>query len=156
MENKIIEGFNGKYSATEDGRIINNEKDSEVCQWKDNVGYMQCILTFEGKKKYVRVHRIIALLFVENIENKPIVNHIDGDKTNNNYLNLEWCTNKENVQHFYDNNKIEKRSHSISVDGVIYKSIREASEKTGLNRKTMSSILKGDKNNNYGVEIKYV
>ena len=153
---KEIIGYAGKYLITSDGKVLNTEKDNiEVCQWKDNVGYMQCNLYGESKK-YVRIHRLVAEYFVDNPDNKPLVNHIDGCKTNNDYKNLEWCTNKENVQHFYDNNTILKRSHKVSVDGVEYKSIREASELTGYNRKTLSSILKGDKANNYGVEIKYV
>jgi len=70
----------------------------------DSRGYPKlCVSsTKEGLRCTSRVHRLVALLFVPNPKNKPQVNHKDGDKQNNHYSNLEWMTNKENVQHSYD------------------------------------------------------
>ena len=57
------------------------------------------MLTKTGRKRGIRVHQLVAHEFVDNPENKKTVNHKDGNKSNNHYLNLEWCTQKENNQH---------------------------------------------------------
>lgn len=78
----------------------------------DSDGYPYIRVHFENYKKLYdngekymfqrRVHRLVALLFVDNPNNYNEVNHIDGIKTNNHYTNLEWCTRSHNVQHAFD------------------------------------------------------
>lgn len=65
----------------------------------DAKGYLKTVFVIDGVNKPIRVHRIIAELFCDNIDNKPIVNHKDFNKSNNNSNNLEWLTYKENTQH---------------------------------------------------------
>ncbi len=58
--------------------------------------------SFSFKNKSYMIHRLVAELFVDNIQKHPCVNHKDGNKLNNDYKNLEWCTHSQNSQHSYD------------------------------------------------------
>ena len=137
-----------------------------MCQWVDTVGYYQCTLRDDkNKKHYKRTHRLVARAFIENPNNLPQVNHKDGNKLNNHVDNLEWCTNKDNTQHGYDNNlyKYKSRCHAINVYSkqgkylTTYPSIRSMCEDLHINRKTVTMILKGDKaTNNYSYLFEYV
>ena len=64
-------------------------------------GYLQVILCKNGKTKCFKCHRLVAEQFIPNLNNKPEVNHIDGNKENNDISNLEWVTTSENVIHAF-------------------------------------------------------
>jgi hypothetical protein len=68
----------------------------------DNKGYKRIILRIDGHKKNHFVHRLVAMTFLEKVEGKNFVNHINGIKTDNRLENLEWCTISENTKHAYD------------------------------------------------------
>lgn len=76
------------------GRLLSKTKDKD--------GYLQVGLSLNGKMVKRKVHRLVALAFISNVENKLEVNHIDGNKENNNVDNLEWSTSSENKKHAYD------------------------------------------------------
>lgn len=85
---------NGSGEYKQKGRILN--------QGDTTTGYKQIVLNKDKKRKTLKVHRLVAIAFIPNPENKPNVNHIDGNPHNNKVENLEWCTQSENVQHAYD------------------------------------------------------
>lgn len=155
---KQIEGYK-YYYITKEGQVFNKRRNRNMCTWKDNVGYIQVNLYKEGKKKYMRIHRLVAKYFVPNPENKPIVNHIDGDKTNNHYTNLEWVDNSENVQHYYNSggNTNVKAVEVVYPCGitVVFPTVRETARQLNINRKTLSSILNGEKENNTNYVMRY-
>lgn len=62
----------------------------------DPEGYKRVSLKFKSKTQHMRVHRLVALTFIPNPQNKPLVNHINGKKDDNRVSNLEWCTHREN------------------------------------------------------------
>lgn len=75
-------------------------KSGKIASPTDHAGYKRLSTRdVTGNRVSIAVHRLVAMNFIPNPENKPEVNHIDGDKANNDVNNLEWCTHKENMQH---------------------------------------------------------
>ena len=121
-----VEGFTS-YIASSEGRIFSLTLDRYLLGSVNGRGYVHVTLRDDqGRKKYRDVHRLIALAFLPNPENKRTVNHKDGDKTNNRLSNLEWATHAENLQHAYDTKlrlprscpKHDERRENGREDGV--------------------------------------
>lgn len=93
-----------KYFVSTAGRVENMDiatgKKRMLKPTKRTDGYMQIAIGETGKKYYV--HRLVALTFMSNPENKPTINHLDGNKENNAIENLEWATRKEQIIHVYE------------------------------------------------------
>ena len=117
---KQIEVFENIYSITREGRIwshdrikISRKREYKIKgQWrklkKTNKGYLEINLFKNGKPIFKRIHRLVAETYIPNPENKPDINHLDGNKLNNHVSNLQWVTSKENHSHawkigLYDN-----------------------------------------------------
>lgn len=109
---KDIEGYEGLYAVTKDGRVwsyLKKGKGGHIGKWKTlskcgngnkkNNLYYTVSLHKNGKTKRRRVHRLVAQTYIPNPKNKPEINHIDGNKFNNNVYNLEWNTRLENIEH---------------------------------------------------------
>lgn len=110
---KDIKGYEGYYQVSNYGnvksmdRVISNGHSlhlhkGRIMKLKGD-RYKEIFLCKEGKGKKFFVHRLVAAAFIDNKDIKPEVNHIDGNKTNNHFSNLEWCTSKENKKHAWDN-----------------------------------------------------
>lgn len=133
------------YFITEDGEVFSGKSNIFMKKQTDRYGYY-CITISLGNrktKKYM-IHRLVAQHYVENKFNKKCVNHIDGNKKNNNYSNLEWCTIKENNQHAFDIG-LKKGSGGVKPKPVIavnkstgeiteYPSQRKAARETGVDQ----------------------
>lgn len=103
---KDIKGFEGMYQISNLGRVktLNYKNTGEERIRANSLtrdGYIKVRLLHKGKDKTARVHRLVAEAFIPNKENKDTVNHIDGDKTNNNVNNLEWADRKQQMLHAY-------------------------------------------------------
>ena len=100
-----IKGYEGLYEVSDMGRVKSLKFGKEKILKPENhtFGYYRVILCKDGINKKYRVHRLVCLNFLDNPENKPQVNHKNGDKKDNRLENLEWCNNSENQKHAYDN-----------------------------------------------------
>ena len=87
-----------KYSVSNYGRVRNDEKNIFLSP-RDLRGYKRVSLWYNGKANDHRIHRLVAQAYLENKNNLPQVNHKDGNKDNNHYTNLEWCTSLHNNLH---------------------------------------------------------
>lgn len=99
---KEIQGFNDKYLVSDDGKVWSKLNSCEISINPGSRGY-QIVTLFENGKRYTRyVHRLVAIAFL-GYKKGLVVNHIDGNKQNNNLYNLEWITQSENMIHsFFD------------------------------------------------------
>lgn len=131
-----VVGFEGLYRVSNKGRVKSLERlvkhptlpngrlvPEIIMKHKDNGrGYRVLDLNKDGKRYCCKVHRLVAIAFIPNPENKPEVNHEDSDKTNNWDTNLTWVTPSENSCHAYKNDNkprpnLNKRVAQLDKDG---------------------------------------
>lgn len=109
---KPIKGFEGLYEISNFGRVKSLsrkrnkrgggfywDKEKILKDHPTGTNYRFVALCKEGKYKHYQVHRLVAIHFIDNPENKEQVNHLDGSRDNNHVDNLEWCTRAENYHH---------------------------------------------------------
>lgn len=157
-------GYEESYQISVQGRIFSKRRKcgNRIIYGKEIVpritrdGYLKVHLSNNGKTKEYFLHRLIAAQFIPNPNNLPEINHKDGNKTNNNISNLEWCTRGENMWHAA-NNSLMQRGKSrynakLTEEQVlsIYKlknvlSGAEISRSFGVSKNTINCILRGDK-----------
>jgi len=146
-----IKDFDGYFAHTS-GLIISMKfgKRRKLSGGINKKGYEYVVLCFDGKMYNKRVHRLVAEAFIPNPENKPQVNHKDGDKLNNYVDNLEWMTNQENVTHSYEvlgrvKNTPPYRGKRVRCieTGVIYDSALKADQAIGLGRNNVGQAVRG-------------
>lgn len=141
-----IPGYEGLYAATSCGRIWSYKKQRFLKPFGDGHGYLKVDLFKDGIKKHCRVHRLIALTYLPNPENKPCINHIDENKTNNALPNLEWCTHEENNNHGSHNEKLSK-AHQKKVICIetqeIFESVKEAAKAVDIDPSNISAACNG-------------
>lgn len=149
---KKIVGFEN-YEVSNLGRVKSKQQLNErILKHRiSKFGYHRVMLQSNGFKKAYSVHRLVAIYFIKNNENKPDVNHIDCDKSNNNFMNLEWVTKSENIKHAFLNGRIKKFKMVIREDGKLYNSIIEAAKDNNVTTSAINNCLnkRSKKSNNY-------
>ena len=159
---KDIPGYEGLYQASNygqirsvdniqhvlwHGKIVEKHKHGRLIkQGKHRGGYKVVWLSKHGTVKAHTVHRLIANTFIQNPNNLPEVNHIDGNKENNKIDNLEWVNRTENLLHAYKklnrSNGNEKRIVCVET-GMTYKSIRQAANDYSISSSAIQEVLRG-------------
>ena len=151
---KVID-FASNYEVSNTG-FVRNKTTKYILKGRETInGYLQVSLKIDNKNKFMNkyIHRLVAQFWLDNIDNKKEVNHIDGNKKNNNILNLEWVTAKENSNHRVNvlNKKItdNKRVGMFNKQNQLiqtFNSVKQAGQYFGKSRVNIDNALK-HKNN---------
>lgn len=160
---KDIKGYEGLYQVSNFGRIrsltrqVENGKGlyvrngQEMKQAYSSTGYKIVALCKDGKRKMFKVHRLVAIAFIDNPLNKKEVNHIDGNIENNLMENLEWVTHRENIIHAYKTGLVKSVNlNNVNIDKDILinmytkdgKNISQIASDFNISRDIIRSLLK--------------
>jgi len=171
-----IKGYEGLYQVSNLGRVKSLERTAPVMNGSKrtvserilkqirNRGYLQVHLgNGSGKMKTFKVHRLACEAFHENSQNKPEVNHINEDKSDNRACNLEWVSRKENNNHGTHNAKVAKALGKpvgqYAKNGKLIKvwqSTREVERRLGVSSSHISKVARGKRKVAYGYVWKYI
>lgn len=163
---RCIKGYGDKYEVSTTGKVRNIISGRELALHldggKDKGSYLHIALWYKNKPTYKTIHRLVAETFIPNPEQKPYVNHIDGNKLNNCVENLEWVTAKENMAHARAHNLIPpvseahraralaqiQRINALAAvpvrasTGVVYPSIAEAARQLHITQTKLESAIR--------------
>jgi hypothetical protein len=173
-KNGTLYDYRTDYFVSDEGYIFSNKK-GRVKKRNfgiDKAGYNNVCLSLNGKVITFLVHRIVANAFIPNPQNKPCVNHKDGNKNNNDISNLEWCTYSENEKHSYSAlGKINSSagtgkfgSLNVNSKPIIaikdgnehyFESIKMCAAALGIFDSNINKVLKGKYKHSGGYTFKY-
>ena len=133
---KDIPGYEGIYSISNMGKVRNDKTNRILKQGQSGKGYLMVQLCKDGKAKSIRIHKLVMNAFQG--ESKGLqINHIDGNKKNNQLSNLEYCSAKENTQHAWNIGLAKHQRSVISLDEEgneinYYESLKAAAKDVGI------------------------
>lgn len=150
-----IEILNGAYKFTSAGVITSLHKRNPgkiISKRIDRAGYYTVRLSKNGITTTFLLHRLVAQIFIPNPENKPYVNHINGNKLDYRICNLEWSTLSENMHHAFSTGlckapEINSKQVIDRATGEIFKSVMQAAKAKGIAYSTCKNYLRGRRKN---------
>lgn len=159
----FIDGIETHYSISDDGVIKNILTNRILKQQKTKDYYYAVAIFINGKQKHCRVHRLVAQAFIPNPNNKPYVNHKNGDRGDNRVENLEWCTPSENTQHAVNTGLLTPRNErsvvQYSLDGQLIKifdSITQAAQETNSLTEKIIMCCQKERLTHNGYQWRYI
>ena len=176
---KSIKGFEDSYAISNLGNIKSKQRSKQfgrsvkifpekiLKQSEDKDGYMRIGLSKNSLKKMFFVHRLVAMHFINNSQNLPLVNHKDGVKNNNVASNLEWCDSSYNAKHAFEiglskshcggtSKKVAKINSANNELITIYKSMSEASRNNDITTQSISYCANGKQSIAKGFKWKFI
>ena len=163
---KDIKGYEGLYQVSSLGRVKRVDTD-RILKTYANKGYHQVQLSKNNIKSNKTIHRLVAQAFIPNPENKPEVNHIDEDKSNNSISNLNWMTSKENSNHGTRGIRIgvasgKTRSKAVKATNVMsgvtlnFESAAQCAKILSVSQGNVTRTLKGRSKTVGGYYVEYL
>ena len=137
------------------GKVRSLLSDREIKPFVSNRGYQRVALCKDGTTKFVSVHRIVAEAFIPNPNGYTDVDHIDGNKLNNNADNLQWLSRGDNIRKAGDARWKGAKPVICVETGKIYKSVTQASNELNIPQATISAIAKGEYPSYHKLHFKY-
>lgn len=166
-----IPGYEGLYEVSDIGnvrsicRVVHYANGStrtiqgKVLTKNLSNGYHAVTLSRNNSQKIFLVHRLVALLFLGSPKSNEVVNHKDGNKTNNAAINLEWCTQKENVRHAITHLGVNYNNHPkrvIRSDGRVFSSIKDAAKSSNTSRGNIWHQINGNRKHAGGFSFMFM
>ena len=159
---KDVEDYEGLYQVSNLGRVKSSYTNRILKGRKHTHGYLMVNLYKNSNVSNKMIHRLVAQAFIPNSENKPQVNHVDEDKTNNVVSNIEWMTATENINHGTHNERMAK-TKSIPIIAINIKTgesqefygTNECARQLDLNQGNITRVLKGRYKQTGGYTFKY-
>ena len=154
--------INPKYEVSDDGQVRTIATGHIKSQKTDRYGYkVVCLSVNRDTRKYVTVHRLVALAFIPNPNGYPQVNHKDEDKTNNRVENLEWCDAKYNSHYGTGRERSDKKRCKPVVltdnngNTITYPSVKAAAVALGVDKACISGAITGRQKTCKGFTVAY-
>jgi len=160
----ILQGYYDCYAISNLGNVKNLRTGYVLNPSIRKDGYKSVLLSKDGKKMSIRIHQLVGMYFLDQVAGKTIINHIDGDKANNEVYNLEYCTHEENMKHA---NRTGLMNHAYKNKDIIvldartkeilfkFQSVKQCANFLNLNESPIYSVLKKRRNKHHNFIFEY-
>ena len=145
------------YQVSNLGRVKNKTADRILKPFLVGQGYYCVALYRNNVSRFHYIHRLVGSAFLDKCEDKPVINHKDGNRTNNIVSNLEWCTQSENIQKAYDMGLNSRRTPIRIVEtGEVFDSQTECARAIGGDQRAIQNCLSGNRHTHRGCHFEFV